>query len=359
MGNLKTNIRKQLWNGYTLLESKRHLLTYFFWECTLQCNLFCRHCGSDCRKSTADTELADDVVLSVFEDISNHYCPEKILVAVTGGEPLVRKNLFDIMYQVKKMGFRWGIVTNGFAVTKDIVNNCIESGMSMVSVSLDGDEASHNWLRNHPDAYKNAVNAIQIFRAEKQLQKIDVITCVHYQNIGKLEDIYHTVCDLGANSWRLFTIFPKGRALKHPDIIVNASILEQTLRFIQTVRAEDQKLKISYCEEGYLGDDWECNVRDMPFFCSAGINIGGLLNDGSFSACPSLSREWIQGHANESRFSDVWENRYQNMRNRNWMKTGECAQCKQWRHCKGSSLHLWDWCKHKPEICHFNMLNRI
>ncbi|MGY0372284.1 hypothetical protein [Clostridium sp. JNZ J1-5] len=66
---------------------------------------------------------------------------------------------------------------------------------------------------------------------------------------------------------------------------------------------------------------------------------------------------WSQGNVNEISFSEAWETRYKSMRNRKWMKTGDCENCEQWKKCNGSSLHLWDFKNKRPKMCHFKMLN--
>lgn len=339
------------------INAKVHDLSYFFWETTLRCNLNCRHCGSDCARDMKAPELPAEKVLGVFKDVAEHYDPKKIMVAVTGGEPLVREDLFDILTKVSSMGFPWGMVTNGMLVNEDTVERCLAAGMKTVSVSLDGMEVSHNWLRNNKNSYERAVNALKLFVQSGRLSAIDAITCVSPENINELEDMYELLKNIGVNGWRLFTIFPKGRAEIHKDLLLNRSLLIQLFKFIKEKRDKDDGFKISYSEEGYLGCEWEREVRDDFFYCGAGIHIGGLLVDGTYSACPSLSRNWAQGHVDELPFSQAWETRYKNMRDRSWMRTKDCASCKEWNNCNGSSLHLWDWEEERPKACHYQLLN--
>jgi radical SAM protein with 4Fe4S-binding SPASM domain len=108
--------------------------------------------------------------------------------------------------------------------------------------------------------------------------------------------------------------------------------------FIKATRTEGI-IKASFGCEGYLGD-YEFDVRDNPFFCRAGINVGSVLVDGSISACPSLRADYIQGNIYSDDFMTVWNERYQNMRDRSWLKTGKCASCKSWKYCEGNGLHL-------------------
>lgn len=279
------------------------------------------------------------------------------MVAVTGGEPLMRADIFDVLAEIGLLGFPWGMVTNGMLVDEKVVRRCAETGMRTVSISLDGNEEAHNWLRRNPQSFSKAVNAIKLFSQAGFLGLLGVITCAHPRNVDHLEELYHFLRSIGVEEWRIFNIFPKGRAKINHELVSDGAMLQKVLTFIKAKREEDPDYPISFCEEGYLGCSWERLVRDFPFYCGAGVNIGGLLCDGSYSACPSLSREWVQGNVSELPFHEAWETRYQNMRNRRWMKNDWCGDCREWKNCQGSSLHTWDWETNRPQMCHFRMLN--
>ncbi|HNV70520.1 MAG TPA: radical SAM protein [Candidatus Ozemobacteraceae bacterium] len=345
------------WRQLLRLRRKAHLLDYFFWEATLRCNLACRHCGSDCLKDPRTSDLSADRVIGVFRNIAERYFPSLVMVAVMGGEPLVRPDLFEILAEVQRFGFPWGLVTNGMLVDEHIVQKCQSTGMKTVSVSIDGTSTFHNAFRGHPESYERAEQAVRLFVASRAFQVVDVITCANAENLDHLENLGHHLHALGVQSWRLFTIFPKGRATTAPHLIASSSILRRTFSLIEQMRNIYPGWAVSYSEEGYLGPAWELKVRDIPHYCGAGINIGGLLADGSYSACPSLSREWIQGHVDELPFMEAWDRRYRNMRSRDWMKNDSCGECAEWKNCQGSSLHLWDWKRHCPAVCHLKLLN--
>jgi len=354
---LLLSFQQWAWRRAVRLRAQLHPLDYFFWEATLRCNLSCRHCGSDCTRDAQQPELTAEKVLAVFRDVAAHYDPTRITVAVTGGEPLVRRDLFPIMAKIAGLGFPWGMVTNGMLVDERVVALCAETGMRTVVVSLDGLEEAHNWLRNSPQSYTRAVNALRLFASARQFQFVEAITCVHAGNIDQLEELYQTIRGLGANGWRIFTIFPKGRATVNPEITVTGEVLTRTLEFIRCKREEAPEWPVRYSEEGFLGCPWETTVRDGHYYCGAGLNIAGLLCDGSYSACPSLARKWIQGHVDELPFSQAWETRYTNMRDRRWMRNPSCGNCRQWSNCQGSGLHLWNWEQHRPNVCHYRMLH--
>jgi radical SAM protein with 4Fe4S-binding SPASM domain len=269
----------------------------------------------------------------------------------------MRRDLFAVLGEVSALGFPWGMVTNGMLINEQVVEQCIRSGMRTVTVSLDGLAASHNWLRNHPDAFARALHALRLLLAVQRFDIVEVITCVHAGNIDELPRMYELLRKMGVQGWRIFSIFPKGRAAQQNALVTTGEQLARTLEFIKAKRVADPSWPVVYCEEGYLGCEWERAVRQAPYYCGAGISIGSLLCDGSYSACPSLQRRWIQGHVDELPFSEAWETRYTQMRDRHWMQNDFCADCRQWGNCQASSLHLWDWDNHRPHICHYQLLH--
>jgi MoaA/NifB/PqqE/SkfB family radical SAM enzyme len=191
-------------------------------------------------------------------------------------------------------------------VDENIVEKCEDSGMKTVSVSLDGMAEAHNWLRNNELSYDRAINALKLFLKSGKFNVVEAITCVNANNINELEGMYKILRSIGVQKWRLFTIFPKGRAEQSRDLILNKDVLIQLFSFIKEKRNSNPSMHISYSEEGYLGCYWEKEVIDNFFFCGAGVNVGSLLADGSYGACPSLAREWIQGHVDEISFPEAW-----------------------------------------------------
>ena len=128
------------------------------------------------------------------------------------------------------------------------------------------------------------------------------------------------------------------------------------MEFISQTRKEG-RIKVSYGCEGYLAD-YEMEVRDAPFFCQAGIHIGSVLANGDISACPSLRGDYVQGNIYRDNFLDVWNTRFQVMRNRKWTKTGKCANCKAYKYCQGNGLHLRDEKTGELLQCHLEMMGK-
>lgn len=324
---------RKLQNDYI----EEHPLRQLFWECTLRCNLSCRHCGSDCKvkSDSPDMPLAD--FLRVLDQVAERTDPHKVFVIVTGGEPLMRPDLEVCGRAIYDKGFPWGMVTNGLALTPQRFERLLQSGLHTATVSLDGLEEDHNWMRGNANSFACASRAIRLM-SEKKDFVFDVVTCVNRRNIGHLSDIRDYLVSLGVKAWRLFTVFPSGRGAVDPDLQLNPEEFRTLMAFIRDTRREG-RIRASYGCEGFLGD-WEGDVRDHFFTCQAGVSVGSVLVDGSISACASIRADYHQGNIYTDNFMDVWEQRFAPYRNREWMRTGECKDCKYFRYCRGGGMHL-------------------
>lgn len=283
---------------------------------------------------------ADDF-LRVSEMIGKSRNPSEILVVMTGGEPLLRSDLADTGRKLRDQGYRWSLVTNGFNLTPDRLNELVNAGLGAVTVSLDGPEIQHNWLRNNPDSYRKAMEAIQMVARTKRLNA-DVVTCVNQRNINFLPDIQDILAETGIRQWRLFTITPIGRAAGINDLALSGQQLNSLLDFIGKNRKAGTVPEASFSCESYLGR-YEGKAREGFFFCRAGIHIGSILADGGISACPNIDRNLVQGNIYQDDFNEIWENRFLPFRNRTWTKIHECSDCSQYRYCEGNGMHWWDY----------------
>ncbi len=329
---------------------KEHPLRQLFWECTLRCNINCKHCGSDCKKTAATKDMPVKDFMGVIDTITPHVNPNKTFIIFTGGEPLMRKDLEACGLELYRRGYPWGIVTNGLFMTRSRLESLLAAGMHTAAISLDGFADEHNWMRGHNESFDRAVEAIRMMVAEPELL-FDVVTCVNQKSYPRLEELKEFLIGLGLKNWRIFTIFPVGRAAQHPEFQLSNEHMRGVMNFISRTRKEG-RIRLSYGCEGFLGN-YEGEVRDHLYTCRAGITVSSILADGSISACPSIRSNFNQGNIYTDNFWDVWNNRYQDYRDRQWMKKDDCASCSYFRYCKGSGMHLRDnnrellFCHHK------------
>ena len=179
---MKKRLALNVFREYRKNEISLHELQYLFWECTHRCNLECIHCGSDCKQNSVISDMPVTDFLQVTEQIKTQYNSNNIMIVITGGEPLVRNDIEFCGTELTKQGFPWGIVTNGVLLTRHRLNSLINAGLSSVTVSLDGLESSHNWLRNSK-CFVNVIRAVELILEQNELV-FDIVTCINQKNYG-------------------------------------------------------------------------------------------------------------------------------------------------------------------------------
>ena len=333
-------------------EIKVHELNYLFWECTTRCNLRCRHCGSDCSVLGREKDMPLEDFLGALDTIPREHRPRPFTVVLTGGEPLMRPDIETVGREIFRRGFGWSMVSNGWFYDADMHRRLRDAGLGALTISLDGLEASHDWMRGIPGSYSRALRAIGLAAGES-LFNADVVTCVNKRNLTELPQIHRILTDTGIGQWRLFTVIPIGRAAKDPDMHLTHDEFVSLMDFIQARREEGGPMKTTFSCEGYLGR-YEEKVRDVRYFCHAGVNIASVLIDGRICACPNIDRDlFSQGNIYEDNFYEVWEQRFQPFRKRDWARKGPCADCKQWNNCLGGGMHNWHTPARQVLQCHY------
>jgi radical SAM enzyme (rSAM/lipoprotein system) len=244
------------------------------------------------------------------------------------------------------------MVTNGLALTPQRYQRLLQSGLRAMTISLDGIGETHDWMRGRKGSFERAAAAIKMVIDSGEIA-FDVVTCVNKRSFAQLADIKEYLIGLGLKEWRLFTVFPVGRAATDPELQLSNEEFKGLMEFIKATRKEG-RIVAEYGCEGFMGN-YEGDVRSHFYICSAGITIGSVLADGSISACPSIRADYHQGNIYQDDFMEVWNTRFQPFRDRSWMHKDECASCKVWKYCKGNGMHLRD-ADGKLLLCHYSKL---
>ena len=331
---------------------REHPLKQLFWECTLRCNLACRQCGSDCKQISAIKDMPKEDFGRVLDSVAAATDSHKVMINITGGEPLCRPDLEACGRMIYEKEFPWGMVTNGLALTPQRYEKLLRSGLRAMTISLDGIGETHDWMRSHKGSFEKASAAIKMVIESGEIA-FDVVTCVNKRSYAQLADIKEFLISLGLKEWRLFTVFPVGRAAQDPELQLFNEEFRGLMEFIKATRKEG-RIMAEYGCEGFLGN-YEGEVRSHFYTCQAGITVGSVLADGSISACPSIRSDFHQGNIYQDDFMEVWNNRFLPFRDRSWMHKDQCASCKVWKYCKGNGMHLRD-ADGKLILCHYSRL---
>jgi len=257
-------LKQALFRKFKKNETKYHELNYLFWECTTRCNLNCRHCGSDCSKDSFYKDMPLDDFLKALDTIESP--SENFIVALTGGEPLLRKDIELCGREIRKRGMRWGMVSNGYLYDSEKHISLLNAGLGALTISVDGLESSHNWLRNNDKSFERVDIAIGLAASSSRLN-FDVVTCVNKRNFHELEEIQKYLIRKGVKAWRLFTIVPIGRAKEDDDMFLTNNQFTKLMDFISESRTR-KDIDVKFSCEGFVGR-YESKVRDLNFFCRA------------------------------------------------------------------------------------------
>ena len=319
---------------------REHRLRQILWECTLRCDLRCRHCGSDCKTKSDAVDMPVEDFLRVLDGVAARMDPHEVFVTISGGEPLMRHDLEHCGRLIYDKGFPWGMVTNARHLDPERFARLVDAGLHSIAVSLDGLEEDHDWMRGWAGSFKRVEQAIGLLRAEP-LVVWDVVTCVTERNVGHLAALRDWLIDHGVESWRLVDVFPMGRAASDPQMLLSDRHYRYLLDFIRETQRSYPQLSANYGCEGFVGE-YEYDVREHAFFCHAGVSVAGVLCDGSISACTSIRGGYVQGNIYRDDFMNVWEHRFECYRDHEWMRKDQCADCNMWRYCRGNGMHLRD-----------------
>ncbi len=229
--------------------------------------------------------------------------------------------------------------------------------MSTIVVSIDGLESTHDKFRQTPGSFARAINAVKLLSKVNFIKNLQVTTTIHQSNFADLEKMYQYFTKLNIHSLRFINIDPIGRAAANKNLLLTDSQLKKLIDFIK-IKRKSSKIKITYGCAGFLGQEYEGEVRNWLFNCPTGINVASILQNGDIFVCPNVPRlrHLIQGNVKNDDFVNVWNNKFQFFREKNRTYCSNCHKCEWWEECLGNSMHLWDFNKNKPKLCHLNAL---
>ena len=147
-----------------------------------------------------------------------------------------------------------------------------------------------------------------------------------------------------------------GRAKQYPDLLLTKEDYRTMFEFIRNKRIAGEP--VCYGCSHYLGMEYEHEVRDWYYHCTAGTYIASIMANGDITACLDIERrpEFIQGNILRDRFKDVWENGFRIFRKDLCEENAKCAACPEKQFCHGDSYHSWDFDKHEPLLCFKDIL---
>lgn len=325
-------------------------LRSLFLEITPFCNEHCLHCGSRCGDIDVSNMLSVDEIKETLLQVKKDFDSSKMRLCITGGEPLLRPEFFEIMEFAQNLGFTWGMTSNGTLIDKETARRLRKAGLRTVSISVDGLKENHEWFRQSPGCYEKTIEGIKNL-IEVGISHVQITTVIYHKNIDELDKMYEEFKKVGVRSWRVINIEPIGRAKENADLMLSKEEYLRLFDFIRDKRFED-KMEVTYGCSHYLGVETEREVRKWYFLCNAGVYTASIMYNGDIGGCLDIERrpELIQGNVRTDNLKEVWENKFVNFRN-DFRKTGKCADCKDYEFCAGDSFHTWNFDTMEPNLC--------
>ncbi|WP_417914646.1 radical SAM protein [Candidatus Electronema sp. JM] len=316
------------------------------WETTRRCNLNCVHCrSSSALEVQGHPDFSLDEAKRVLDDIKSYANPVMVL---SGGEPLLRPDIFDIAAYGGSLGLRMCLATNGTLVTEEICRKIKEADIKMVSLSLDGATAAvHDNFRNQVGAFEGTMNAIRLFN--EQGIKFLVNSSFTQRNKEEAPKLYELVKKLGATAWYLFMIVPTGRGEEIMEELIPASEYEDILNWHYDMEKEEPELLVRpTCAPQYYrivlqrakqdGDKFKRRSLQFSTGGSKGCLAGQLIClidvDGNVLPCSYFPK--AAGNIRQQRFQEIWEQSplFLELRNFKGYK-GNCGRCEYVNVCGG------------------------
>lgn len=177
-----------------------------FWEVTKGCNLRCIHCRASATELSSPSDLPNAKALDIIGEIAAYANP---ILVLSGGEPLYRRDIFQLARYATDKGLRVALATNGTMVTKEIARRIVDSGVKRVSISLDGaDSLTHDTFRGIPGAFDAAVYGLRNLKALGMSVQINMTIARH--NARQLPEVLDLARGIGADALHTFLLVPVG-----------------------------------------------------------------------------------------------------------------------------------------------------
>lgn len=198
------------------------------WEITNSCNLHCKHCISDSGKKRPN-ELNTNNIIKGVHNLHELGCKE---INFTGGEPLFRKDFFDILEFCKHMGIKTRFITNGSLITQHNVKK-IKNHVSIIGISLDGANEKLNDVIRGKGSFKKTIKTLKLLKQHK-IRAILHITLnkSNYRNIRELIELGRL---FGISQFSISTVTLKGRAEKKPDLKLNIGDIKYIISLLREI----------------------------------------------------------------------------------------------------------------------------
>jgi heme b synthase len=315
------------------------------WETTRSCNLRCRHCRAAATGGQYPNELTTGQGRRLLDSIRTL---GQSIVILTGGEPMLRADIYDLARYGTDLGLRMVMAPCGAMITPETAGRLRAAGIQRISLSIDGpDAATHDGLRNVPGAFEQALAAARVAREAGLPFQIN--STISKLNFDRLPEILALAVALGAEAFHPFLLVPTGRGKEMADLELAPEEYERALHWIYEQRESTPLVFKPTCAPHYYrilrqreraagrAVRPETHGLDaMSKGCLGGLAFAFVSHVGKVQICGFLDEEAGDLAANGMDFAAIWRDSplFAKMRDRRAYK-GRCGVCEYHRVCGG------------------------
>jgi len=320
-------------------------LRLIFWELTARCNLKCQHCRAEAQDSFDPGELTTDEIISVAKDIRRDADP---IVVLTGGEPLVRDDFFDIAESCTKLFTRVAVATNGTLLNDKLAAGLVQCGVQRTSISLDGAVAdTHDRFRGLPGSFDRALAGCDSLRRAGMSLQVNATVTRH--NDSEIEDLLNLAIECGADAFHVFMLVPVGCGAQISDevrlspqrteeiltwLFEKSLQLSDRLHIKATCAPQYYRIMRQICRQRGIAVPSGHGMHAVTRGCLAGSAVCFISRTGDVQGCGYLPIR--VGNVRDQSLSDICRQSdvFAALSDPNQLK-GKCSQCEYRKVCGG------------------------
>jgi len=317
-------------------------LRLVFWETTAGCNLACQHCRRlEVSQALSQEDLTTQEAKRLIDGIAAAGHP---VLVFSGGEPLLRPDLFDLAAYATEIGLPIALASNGTLINARMADRISEAGFDRVAVSIDGaNAATHDAFRNQAGAFATTIEGLEHLRSRSVSRQINTTVTKH--NVAQLDAMHQLVEVLGVDAWHLFMFVPVGCGLTVPaEQQLLAAQYEDTLNWIaersmasrcfMRVTCAPQYFRILAQRQELALHRANSHLSAMTKGCLAGTGICFVSHKGEVFPCGYLPM--VCGNVREEPFDAIWRASpiFSTLRDPSALE-GKCGACEFRMICSG------------------------
>jgi len=293
-----------------------------FLDITYLCNLRCKHCFID-SSLQKEKELTTKEIFRLIDQMQE---AGSFLLSIAGGEPLLRKDLYEVIAYAHSKHIAISFTTNGLLITEEIAKKLDQARLKTITVSIDGIEKHHDFIRGK-GKFRCAITNLKRLRQHCSSATIAIKNTVNSLNINDYRELISLAEKLGLDAIKFNPIRLFGRTEEHRELLISQ---DQYIRFLTDVQQVETSLAVSLPKTPL--DTQEYEFIPLGFGCTGGKETCNITPTGEFSACAFLGKEYVIGNIKQEPLLDLWKKTNATV---NYCGNETCNRCSGYKNCRG------------------------